>query len=257
MLKMSDELRGLKTRRAVPMDDPQPLPKLDTKSRRAETARRNAGVERRLAQHAGFEAAAQVEDAQRLEGVAVALMKPATAPIVRCGEVTCVPGEPGPSREIADTLNNPDQAAIDASISRTDLLLATQADIVALAVDAAASAKADNSLAKMLAHQLALIHTLAMKTGSRALEFEKRQGASGEGFKQTDSVELGRLAQATSRLISTFQDGLVTLQRVRNGGAQTVTVRHVTVQAGGKAVIGNVKSRGRRSFKGPGRGRPK
>jgi hypothetical protein len=158
---------------------------------------------------------------------------------------------------IADTLTNPDQAAIEASVSRSELLLSGQTDIVALAVDAATSAKANNSLEKMLAHQLALIHTLAMKTGVRALEFEKRQGAWGEGFKQADSVELGRLAQATSRLSSSFQDGLLTLQRLRNGSSQTVTVRHVTVEAGGQAVIGNVKPGGRRAGKELGRGRPK
>jgi hypothetical protein len=254
---MSDEMQDSKTRRTVRMDDPQPLNKRETKSRRAETARRNAGVERRLAQHAGSEAAAQLKDAERLESVAADLMKPAAAPVVKCGEVTYVSGESGPNREIVDTLNNPDQAAIDASISRTDLLLAAPADIVALAVDAAASAKADNSLMKMLAHQLAMIHTLAMKTGSRALEFERRQGELGEGFKHTDSVELARLAQATGRLTSSFQDGLLTLQRLHNGGSQTMTVRHITVQAGGQAVIGNVKPGGRRSSKAPGRGKPK
>jgi hypothetical protein len=239
------------------MDDPKPIVQRETKSRRAEKAMRNAGVERRLAQRASSDAAAQLEDAKRLESVAAALLKPASAPVVRCGEVTYISGQTGPARQIADTLDNPDQAAIDASISRTDLLLSAPADIVALAVDAAASAKADNSLVKMLTHQLALMHTLAMKTGSRALEFEKRQGALGEGFKQTDSVELGRLAQATSRLVSTFQDGLLALQRLRNGGDQTLTVRYVTAQAGGQAVIGNVKPGGRHASKAPGRGRPK
>jgi hypothetical protein len=149
-----------------------------------------------------------------------------------------VPGDSGPSREIADTLRDPDQAAIDASVARTDLLLAAQTDILALAVDAAASAKASNSFEKMLAHQLALVHVLTMKTGSRALDFEKRRGEHGDGFKQADSVELARLAQATGRLSSAFQDGLLTLQRLRNGSAQTMTIRHVTVQAGGQAVIG-------------------
>jgi hypothetical protein len=253
---MSDERQELKTRRTVPMDDPQPLTKRETKSRRAEIARRNAGVERRLAWRAGSDGPTQLEDTKRLESVAAALMKPAAAPTVRCGEVMCVSSEPGPANEIVDTLSNPDQTAIDASVSRTDLLLSAPGDIVALAVDAAATAKASNSLEKMLTHQLALIHILAMKTGSRALEFEQRQGALGEGFKQTDSVELGRLAQATSRLATTFQDGLVALQRLHNGGDQTVTVRHVTVNAGGRALIGNVKPGGRRSSKGTrGKGR--
>jgi hypothetical protein len=183
-------------------------------------------------------------------------MKPSGTPTVKCGEVTYVPGDSGPSREIADTLSNPDQAAVEASVTRTDLLLSTQTDIVALAVDAAASAKANNSLEKMLAHQLALMHVLAMKTGARALDFEKRQGEHGDAYKQTDAVELARLAQATSRLSSAFQDGLLTLQRLRNGSAQTMTIRHVTVEAGAQAVIGNVKPGGRPAAR-TGRGNPK
>jgi hypothetical protein len=154
-------------------------------------------------------------------------------------------------------LSNPDQAAVEASLARTDLLLSAQTDIVALAVDAAASAKASNSFEKMLAHQLALIHVLAMKTGARALDFEKRQGEYGDGLKQADSVELARLAAATSRLSAAFQDGLVTLQRLRNGSAQTMTIRHVTVEAGGQAVIGNVKPGGRRAGRTSGTGKSK
>jgi hypothetical protein len=251
----SEEMQKPQNPKWVPMSATRTAER-HTKSQRAEIARRNAGVERRLAQCGGSEGAARLKDAERLEHVAVALMKPAAAPVVKCGEVTRVFGEIGPNREIVNTLDNPGQAAIDASISRTDLLASAPADIVALAVDAAASAKADNSLMKMLAHQLALIHTLAMKTGSRALEFEKRQGVLDEGFKQTDSVELARLAQATGRLTSTFQDGLLTLQRMRNGGSQTMTIRHVNDHAGGQALIGNVKPGGRRGSK-LGRGKPK
>jgi hypothetical protein len=252
---MTKDMNEPKRRRVVLMD-PRPVSKSETKSRLAARALNNAATERGLAQRGGPGAAGQLEDAQRLEAVAVALMKPSGPPTVRCGEVTSVPGDSGPSREIADTLSNPDQAAVEASVTRTDLLLSTQTDIVALAVDAAASAKANNSLEKMLAHQLALIHVLAMKTGARALDFEKRQGEHGDEFKQAESVELARLAQATSRLSSAFQDGLVTLQRLRNGSAQTMTIRHVTVEAGGQAVIGNVKGGGGRTGN-PGRGKRK
>jgi hypothetical protein len=239
----------------VKLADARPMPEVETKSRQAARARRNAGIERRLARHAGLGAADQLAEAERFETIAAALMKPTGAPTVKSGEVVAAPDEAGPASEIADTLRNPDQAAIDASVKRTELLLTPAADLVALAVDAAASFKADNSLEKMLAHQLAVIHVLAMKTGTRALEFEKRQGAYGEGFAQADSVELGRLSNAMSRLSSTFQEGLLTMQRLRSGSSQTVTVRHITVQAGAQAVIGNVKAGGKgRRVKG--RGKP-
>jgi hypothetical protein len=207
----------------------------------AQRALRNAAAERVLARNGGANAAKHLAEAERIESVAADLMTPTEAPVVTSGEVVHASGEYAPPREFVDTLTNSDQAAIEASVARADLLVSAKADIVAMAVDAAASAKADNSFEKMLSHQLALIHVLTMKTGSRALDFEKRQGEHDDGLKQADSVELARLAQATSRLSSAFQDGLLTLQRLRNGSSQTVTVRHVTVEAGGQAVIGNIK----------------
>ncbi len=44
--------------------------------------------------------------------------------------------------------------------------------------------------------------------------------------------------------MSVFQDGLLTLQRLRTGGNQTVTVQHVNVAAGAQAVIGSVQTGG-------------
>jgi len=228
------------------MDDQHIPPRLEPKSRLAARALNNAAGERRAGQGRGQIAAARLADAERLEANAAALMKLAGAPTVRSGEVTHVPGGSGPPREIVDTLSDPDQVAIDASVARTDLLLSLPADIFALSVDAAESANANNSYEKMLAHQLGLAHALLMKTGGRALEFEKRRGVGGDGFRQADSVELGRLSQAVSRLSLAFQGGLLTLQRLRNGGTQTVTVRHVTVQSGAQAIIGNVKAGGGR-----------
>jgi len=240
---MNDDKPELKTRR-VKFMGPRPVPKSEPKSRLAARALTNAAVERRLAQHGGQDTAAQLVDAERLENFAAALMKPAGPPTVRSGEVVYASGGSGPPREFADTLSNPDQAAIEASVARTDLLMAAKADIVAMGVDAAVSAKADNSFEKMLSHQLALIHALAMRTGARALDFEKRHGVDGDGFNQADSLELSRLSQAASRLCSSFQTGVLTLQRLRNGSSQTMTIRHVTVEAGGQAVIGNVKGGG-------------
>ncbi len=210
-----------------------------------------------LARDGGPSSDAELNEALRLEAERQDLMKPLAAPTIRSGEVLYAPDESGPAYEIANTLRDPDQAAIDASVKRTELLLSPAADIVALAVDAAASVKAGNSLEKMLTHQMTIIHVLVMKTGTRALEFEKRQAPYGQGLTQADSIELGRLAYATSRLSLAFQEGLLTLHRLRNGGSQTVTVRHVTVQPGGQAVIGNVKTGGRSAGKHPRRAKPK
>jgi len=59
-----------------------------------------------------------------------------------------------------------------------------------------------------------------------------------------DSVEACRLTNAPARLMSVYQDALLTLQKIRTGGKQTVRVEHVTVAAGGQAVIGNVTTGG-------------
>jgi hypothetical protein len=61
-----------------------------------------------------------------------------------------------------------------------------------------------------------------------------------------DSVEAYRLANTAARLMSVFQDGMLTLQRLRTGSNQTVTVQHVNVAPGAQAVIGNVQTRGRK-----------
>jgi hypothetical protein len=220
-----------------------------SRTRQALGKQRDAAIERKLASYSGPSAHSQREVANCLDAEAAALLTPVGPPSVRNGEVFAMPDDSGPVYEIQNTLRNPDQAAIDASIKRTDLLWAPHADLVALAVDTAASANADNSLEKMLAHQLALIHVLTMKTGSRALEFEKRQAPYGEGFRREDSVELGRLTNAVGRLTSAFQDGLLTMQRLKTGASQTVTVRHVTVQAGAQAVIGNVRAGGQSLYR--------
>lgn len=44
--------------------------------------------------------------------------------------------------------------------------------------------------------------------------------------------------------MTTYQQGLLTLQRLRTGGNRTVTVQHVHVGEGAQAVIGNVQGGG-------------
>ena len=118
--------------------------------------------------------------------------------------------------------------AEDASLRRTDLLMQPSFDVVAMGIDAAEAIGASNSLEKMLAHQMAVAHEGTMRLMDRALSFESSQ----------DAVESCRLANTAARLMGVFQDGMLTLQRLRTGGSQTVTVQHVNVQSGAQAVIG-------------------
>jgi len=48
---------------------------------------------------------------------------------------------------------------------------------------------------------------------------------------------------AAGRMMQVFQEGLLTLQKLKTGGKQTMVVQHVQVSDGGQAVIaGSVKS---------------
>jgi hypothetical protein len=169
-------------------------------------------------------------------------------PITNMGEVTsphiaCLPGRDW----IRNTLPDGDMVAEEASISRTDLLTQDNLDISALAVDAADSIKADNSMEKMLAHQMALAHEMVMKLGNAAMgETWKIQQATthGNGLRPGAATELQRLTNSVARLMGAYQQGMLTLQKLKTGGNQTVTVQHVNISPGGQAVIGNVQTGG-------------
>ena len=51
------------------------------------------------------------------------------------------------------------------------------------------------------------------------------------------NIQGTRLAGAVARMQASFQQGALTLQKLRTGGRQVVTVQHVAVHDGGKAVV--------------------
>lgn len=83
----------------------------------------------------------------------------------------------------------------------------------------------------MLAAQMAAVHMASM-TFARRL-------AHVENLPQQDSAE-----RAFNKLARTFTTQMEALKRYRTGGQQKVTVEHVTVQAGGQAIVGNVSHPG-------------
>ena len=71
---------------------------------------------------------------------------------------------------IRDTLaQGATRVAEEASVRRTDLLMQSSFDAVALGMDAADSIGAENSLEKMLAHQMAVAHEASLRLMNRAL----------------------------------------------------------------------------------------
>lgn len=136
-----------------------------------------------------------------------------------------VPDEPG---YLHDTLSDSDLIAIESSNSRGEMLHAN--DVVALGIDVANTAGATNTHEKLIAHEIALAHKLAMEQGSRA------------SHARDPEMEI-RHINAAARMMAMAQQGMLTLQKIKGGGSQSIVVQHVHVEAGGQAVVGDVQMR--------------
>lgn len=178
----------------------------------------------------------------------------AEPPMVGSGGELVPPRELQPDRPwITETVRDaPDMVNAMASLQRLEL--ATDAGALDLAVDAADSIKAANSFGKMLAHQLAAAHKLAMELAGRAAihAANSEYAHLGAGIRLQHGIEAGRMAASAARMMAAFQQGLLTLDRLRNGGRQTVVVQHVKVADGGQAVVagGDLKPGRRRKRDG-------
>jgi hypothetical protein len=171
-------------------------------------------------------------------------------PMLGNGNEVAVPAGVSTSPGVINTIrSHPGMVTAQASHDR----LALTGDAILLAADAANTINARNSLEKMLAHQLAVSHRLGMKFMEKAdvllQRFDLRLGAFHPAHEaQWASVEAARLANASARMMTVFQDGLLTLDRIRRGGKQTVKVIHqyVNVGPGGQAVVaGDMKAGGK------------
>jgi len=134
-------------------------------------------------------------------------------------------------QELVDTLAAPNVAALDASAHRLDLITRMGTDVSAMALDTSDTMGASNSLEKMLAHQMAVLHENAMRNASKAA-LEQDPG---------HSVKMMNLS---IRSMETFQKGCLTLKRLRGTGDQKITIEHVNVMQGGQAVIGSIQPSG-------------
>ena len=90
---------------------------------------------------------------------------------------------------------------------------------------------AEDQLETMLAAQMAAVHNATM-TFARRL-------AHVENIQQQDSA-----SRAFNQLARTFTAQMDALKRHRSSGQQVV-VKHVTVENGGQAIVGNVETGGR------------
>ena len=175
-------------------------------------------------------AASYREKARQLQAAATAFLKLHDAPAVGAGGELSIPAEEiGDDWGLKETVDNPGRDTVAASRARLGLLVET--DIVNLGIDAAATIDARNSLEKMLAHQMAAAHRMSMKFLRRAEQ---------ELHRQNDPeavLEANRCSNAAARMMKAYQEGLLTLGRMRTGGRQVVTVQHVQVSDGGQAIV--------------------
>ena len=88
-----------------------------------------------------------------------------------------------------------------------------------------------DQLEAMLAAQMAAVH-MATMTFARRLNHV-------ENIQQEDAAE-----KAFNKLTRTFISQMEALRKYRTGGKQKVTVKHVHVNEGGQAVVGNIEQGG-------------
>ncbi len=160
------------------------------------------------------------------------------------GELVPLP-EPVTGAIAAHVAEPTDMLAHSASTQRMEL--AAESDSLALGLDAANAINARDSIERMMAEQMAAAHKLAMRFLSKADQHLSKADSSNQ-YYQAHSVEATRLAHAADRLMRTFSDTALAVQRRRSGGKQVVQVIHqqVAVGAGGKAIVaGTVKGRGK------------
>ena len=86
-----------------------------------------------------------------------------------------------------------------------------------------------DAIERMLSVQMATTHVALVRTA--------RRFAYADQLPQYEAHE-----RAYNKLARTFSAQAETLRKYRNGGKQTVTVQHVNVEDGGKAIVGHVEA---------------
>jgi len=146
---------------------------------------------------------------------------------------------PWPMREMAQVVAaEPSMLAADASLDR--MKLARNADVLTMAVEAAENAKAQTAMEKMLAHQLAAAHSLSMEMFAAAsndlYRYQKARDLNPAAL--ADAARSGTVA---ARLVGAYAQGALALDKLQNGARQVITVQHIAVGEGGRALVaGNV-----------------
>lgn len=125
-------------------------------------------------------------------------------------------------------IGNKPMVNIRASSERLDLI--KDAGVLTLGADAAASIENPNPFEKMLSHQMAATHKIAMQMFSLASK-------SFNTSDQIDAVQASFFLGQATKLMKTFQSGMQTLMKSKKGGRQEMVVQHIHVEKDAKAVV--------------------
>ena len=173
--------------------------------------------------------------ADKLEGRAREILPEALSEMGVGGELVPNGRQGLQPAEFRSTLRKPDYVAAAASRDRLDLL--HDAGALEAGLDAADTAGAGNSIEQMLAHQISSAHRSTLKLTKQLNSAIERMNVISETHRAQANIEATRLANAVARLMTSGQQGALTLQRLRTGGQQVVVVQHVDVNSGGQAIV--------------------
>ena len=173
--------------------------------------------------------------------------KVAAAPLIKLLSRGYSIGHPDPElgeRLMADTLGVADRDAMHGILSQLvkASVNAEKPDAVNLSfmISMVKSIKPRDSVEAMLVAQMVSVHVMPMRCAHHL--------ANAEDIARQDSA-----GRALGRLARTFPAQMEALNRYRNNGEPAITVQNVSVQDGGKAIVGNVTQHARVlvSDKGP------
>ena len=96
----------------------------------------------------------------------------------------------------------------------------------------------------MIVHQTAVAYTLAMRLAGKANSWAKRAeqdfGTGNVAQAQMENIEAARLANSAGKLMLAVTGAAVSLEKLKHGTKQSVTVKYLTVSQGGQAIVAGV-----------------
>ncbi|MBL6459159.1 hypothetical protein JMJ55_27945 [Belnapia sp. T6] len=194
------------------------------------------------AERACHDAAFLERQADRLSDPLLAVGSPPSPGIG--GEVVSADPET-PSLYQNEVRQPPDLLAAEATEHRLALTGKVSGPALTLGLEMTESIGARNAVERNLVHQIAVMHALAMTLAARASGFAADiKSFASEPRQQVHSIEAARMTRAAARALEASQRGMLTLERLRNGGQQVVMVQYVNVQEGGAAVVAGRMDRG-------------